>query len=168
MSAIEEQMQRDLQLNNEYYLADAVNILLERHALMCIQKTTRWLDTGTIEATLETNRYFLDRLQARGPVGASGSDLQVHPWPDVRVNSPVFIHETAEITDSEIGPYVSIGANCRITGSFIEDSIIEADSDISNIALKGSMVGRQVKVEGKGGKDFLKVNIGDDSTVTLE
>jgi glucose-1-phosphate thymidylyltransferase len=168
MSAIEEQMQRDLQLNNEYYLADAINIMLERHALICVQKTSTWLDTGTIDATLETNRYFLDRLETLRAAGASDSGLQVYPWPDVRVNAPVFIHKTAEITDSEIGPYVSIGANCRITGSFIEDSIIDADSDISNIALKSSMIGRQVKVEGKGGRDFLKVNIGDDSTVTLE
>ncbi len=165
MSAIEEQMQRSLQLNNEFYLVDAVNIMLERHALIRIEKTTTWLDTGTIEATLETNRYFLERMRDGKLAGAQGSNLQIHQRPDVKVNLPVYIHESAEITDSEIGPYASIGANCRIAGSRIEDSIIEADCDIRDIALKASMVGRQARVQGRGGKEFLSMNIGDDSTV---
>jgi glucose-1-phosphate thymidylyltransferase len=87
--------------------------------------------------------------------------------PDVKINLPVYIHETAEVSNSEIGPYVSIGANCKITGSRIEDSIIEADCEITNIALKGSMVGRQAAVRGKGGKKALSINIGDDSSVIM-
>lgn len=168
MSAIEEQMQRDLRLNNEFYLVEAVNIMLERHALICIEQTPTWLDTGTITATLETNRYFLDRMQAGKPAGMEGSGLTVQQRPDVKVNLPVYIHETAKITDSEIGPYASIGANCKIAGSRIEDSIIEADCDIKNIALKGSMVGRQAKLQGNGGKEILSVNIGDDSSLNSE
>jgi glucose-1-phosphate thymidylyltransferase len=161
MSAIEEQMQLNTQLNKEFYLADAVNIMLGRRALIRIEKTITWLDTGTIEATLETNRYFLDRMQAGSHVFAPGP-LQ---RPDVKVNLPVYIHETAEITDSEIGPYASIGANCKITGSQIENSIIEADCEIKAISLKGSMVGRQATVQGKGRKLILSLNISDNSSV---
>jgi glucose-1-phosphate thymidylyltransferase len=161
MSAIEEQMQLNTQLNKEFYLADAVNIMLGRRALIRIEKTITWLDTGTIEATLETNRYFLDRMQA-GPHAFVPGPLQ---RPDVKVNLPVYIHETAEITDSEIGPYASIGANCKITGSQIENSIIEADCEIKAISLKGSMVGRQATVQGKGRKLILSLNISDNSSV---
>ena len=167
MSAIEEQMQRNLQLKNEFFLADAINIMLERHALMCAQKTDIWLDTGTIEATLETNRYFLEHMQADRLTGFPDSNPPTLRMPDVKVNLPVYIHETAEISNSEIGPYTSIGANCRISGSRIEDSIIEADCEIRNIALKGSMVGRQAVVRGKGGKKVLSINISDDSSVIL-
>jgi glucose-1-phosphate thymidylyltransferase len=163
MSAIEEQMQRDLQLNNEFFLVDAINIMLERHALMSAEKTTTWLDTGTIEATLETNRYFLEHGQVH-KLPDSSHALQS---PDVKVNLPVFIHSTAKINNSEIGPFASIGANSRISGSRIEDSIIEADCEIRDIALKGSMVGRQAIVRGKGGKKVLKINIGDDSSVII-
>jgi glucose-1-phosphate thymidylyltransferase len=167
MSAIEEQMQRNLQLKNEFFLADAINIMLERHALMCAQKTDVWLDTGTIEATLETNRYFLEHMQADRLTRSPDSNPPALRMPDVKVNLPVYIHETAEISNSEIGPYTSIGANCRISGSRIEDSIIEADCEIRNIALKGSMVGRQAVVRGKGGKRVLSINISDDSSVIL-
>jgi len=167
MSAIEEQMRRNLQLKNEFFLVDAINLMLERHALIYAEKTTTWLDTGTIEATLETNRYLLEHMQAGKFTGSHASNHQTLQMPDVKINLPVYIHETAQITDSEIGPYVSIGANCKITGSRIENSIIEADCEITDTALKGSMVGRQAIVRGKGGKKALSINISDDSSVII-
>lgn len=156
LSAIEEQMRRDIRLKNEYFLADAVNIMLERGAHIRVEKIETWLDTGTIDATLETNRYLLERDGLSGPYPAG-----------VKVTGPVFIHETAEITNSEIGPYASIGANCRVSGSRIEDSIIEADCEILDVSLKGSIVGRQATVQGNGLKEPLRLNISDDSSVIL-
>ena len=167
VSAIEEQLQRNLPLKNEFFLADAVNIMLERRALIYAEKTATWLDTGTIEATLETNRFLLEHMQTGQPAGSDASNPQTLQMPDVKINLPVYIHETAQITGSEIGPYVSIGANCKITGSRIENSIIEADCEITNITLKGSMVGRQAIVRGKGGKKALSINISDDSSVII-
>lgn len=167
MSAIEEQMQRDLRLNNEFYLVDALNIMLDRHALISIEKTTTWLDTGTFEATLETNRYFLDRLQASNLAESKVSGLVPPQKTDVKINLPVYIHESAEISNSEIGPYTSVGANCKVAGSRIENTIIEADCDIRDISLNASMVGRRAKVQGKGGKASLSMNIGDDSCITI-
>ncbi|HEX8990040.1 MAG TPA: sugar phosphate nucleotidyltransferase [Anaerolineales bacterium] len=163
IAAIEEQMQRDVRLKGEFFLADAINIMLELGARIRIQKTHTWLDTGTIDSTLETNRYLLERdgkamLSENHPNGTS-------PLPGVKIVQPVFIHRTAEITDSQIGPYASIGANCRISGSVIEDSIIESDCEIVDIALKRSVVGRQAKVQGRGTREVLTLNISDDSSV---
>ena len=58
-------------------------------------------------------------------------------------------------------------ANCRISGSCIEDSIIESDCVISNAALKGCFIGARVNVHGRGLEDVLTLNVGDDSTVRL-
>ena len=76
--------------------------------------------------------------------------------------------------NSTIGPYASIGAGCKISGSRIEDSIVEAECTIRDSALKGSLIGRQAQVEGspkgvlrEGGREFLKLNIGDNSSVIL-
>ncbi|MBI3737734.1 MAG: nucleotidyltransferase, partial [Chloroflexi bacterium] len=167
MSAIEEQMQRNVQLKNEFFLADAVNILIEHRALMRVQKVETWLDTGTIEATLETNRYLLESWKVGKLEGLQPLDLQTFQQKDVKIQPPVFIHKTAEIKDSVIGPYASIGAECKITGSQIEDSIIEAGCEIKDSALKGSLIGRQAKVEGRGVKEVLTLNIGDNSSVML-
>ena len=158
MAAIEEQMQRKLQLKNEFFVVDAINIMLERRAVMRVENIETWLDTGTIDATLETNRYLLERNSNKTPSAKRK---------DVKIIEPVFLHETSEITNSTIGPYASIGANCKISGSHIEDSIIEAECEIKDAALKGSMVGQQAKVEGRGVKESFKLNIGDNSSVML-
>ena len=158
MNAIEEQMQRNVQLKHEFFLVDAINILLEGHALMRVEKTESWLDTGTIEATLETNRHLLERMQTDVPGPSQQAGVQIKP--------PVYIHETAMIKNSTIGPHASIGANCRISDSRIEDSIIEADCEIKDAALRSSMVGRQAKIRGRGAQEILTLNIGDASSVT--
>lgn len=159
MSAIEEQMLRNVQLKNEFFLADAVNIMLEHKGLFRPQQVHAWLDTGTIDATLGTNRYLLENPRET-PATISGR-------PGVEIRPPVSVHESAKIESSVIGPYASIGANCRISGSSIEDSIIESDCEISNAALKGSFIGARVRVQGGGLADVLTLNVGDDSTVRL-
>lgn len=160
MSAIEEQMQRNVQLKNEYFLADAVNIMLERKGLFRAQEVDAWFDTGTIDATLGTNRHLLESAWSAGTIIKDREGVEIRP--------PVYIHESARIEDSIIGPYASVGPNCRIIWSSIEDSIIEADCEIRNAALKGSMLGARARVEGRGRDQILKLNIGDDSAVRLE
>ena len=159
MSAIQEQMQRNLQLKDEFFLVDAINIMLERHAVICVEKIETWLDTGTIDATLETNRYLLNKMQT-----AKGESPKRR---GVKIIEPVFIPESAEIEDSTIGPYASIGEACKIVGSRIEDSIVEAECEIRDATLKNSMVGRHAKVQGRGAEESFSLNIGDNSSVRL-
>ena len=159
MSAIEEQMLRNIQLKDEFFLADAVNIMLEHKALFRPQKVDAWLDTGTIEATLATNRYILESAWRSSPQMVSRPGVQVRP--------PVFIHESAQIVDAVIGPYASLGPNCQVSRSRIEDSIVEGDCKIHNASLRGSFIGARVTVEGCGLDEVFTVNIGDDSSVRL-
>jgi glucose-1-phosphate thymidylyltransferase len=60
IEAIEEQMRRKTMLKGEYFLADAVNIMLEQGAQMRTQPVGVWLDAGTPKSLLETNRYLLE------------------------------------------------------------------------------------------------------------
>jgi len=163
LAAIEEQMQRNIQLRNEFFLVDAVNIMLGRHAVMRVEKVETWLDTGTIDATLETNRYLLER-NSNPSQNAKGEKINCK---GVKIIQPVFIDESAQIEDSTIGPYASVGANCKIMGSHIEDCIIEAECEIKGAALKNSMIGRQARVNGGGTKEPHQLNIGDNSSVML-
>ena len=156
LGAIEEQLERGTQLNNEFFLVEAINILLEHHTLMRVEKVSIWLDTGTIESTLETNRYLLQRDQGK---------TKIKERAGVKIVEPVFIHESAEISGSTIGPFASIGAGCSINRSIIEDSIIDGDCVIKNSALRGSLIGRQAKIEGTGTRKFLTLNIGDNSSI---
>jgi glucose-1-phosphate thymidylyltransferase len=160
LSAIEEQFQRGSSLTGEYFLTDTINIMIERGLKMRTQTVEVWLDTGTIDATLETNRYLLEHGKANKTKNEKRHGLKIVP--------PVFIHASAEISNSVIGPYASIGADCMITGARVEDSILEAGVTVDAAALKGSFIGQRARVQGRSADDPpLKLNIGDNSSVTL-
>ena len=158
MAAIEEQMQRNVQLKNEYFLVDAINILLERGALMHVEHVDTWLDTGTIDATLETNQFLLKRM-----------NFEPDERPGVKILSPTFIHPTAKVSEAVIGPNASIGPNCNISQAVIQDSIVEEGTRITRAALTHSLIGRNCVVEGPPNKEEAScLNIGDNSEVRFE
>jgi len=158
MAAIEEQMQQNVKLKNEFFLADAINILLERGALMRVENVETWLDTGTIDATLETNAFLLERM-----------DAKPDERPGVKVLPPVFIHPTAEVSEAVIGPNASIGADCKITQAVIQDSIIAEGTHISQATLTHSLIGSDCVVEGQPNKEeAASLNIGDNSEVRFD
>lgn len=153
LSAIEEQMARNIQLKNEYFLADAVNILLERGMKMRIEKVETWLDTGTPDATLDTNRYLLDHGRDNGTdVARTG----------VSIVPPVYIHPSARVENATLGPHAAIGPDAIVTGSSIRNSIVEDHAEITDSVLDASLVGKRAKVKGVKGS----VNVGDDAVVS--
>jgi glucose-1-phosphate thymidylyltransferase len=156
LAAIEEQMQRGVTLKNEYFLTDGITLMLGTGAKVRTERVVSWLDTGTVEATLDTNRVLLGKLADAGEEREG-----------VTVFGPVFIHPSAEISDSVIGPFASIGPNCRISGSRIEDSILEEGVQVKDAALIRSIVGNQASVTGQAGAQPLSLNIGDNSSVVF-
>ena len=158
LAAIEDQMQRGIMLKGEYFLTDTISIMIEGGAKVRTQEISTWLDTGTIEATLDTNKLLLDKL---------GSNVQEFKRSNVEIIEPVAIHESAEISDSKIGPYTSIGANCKISNSSVAESIVEAGSEIKDSVLSRSLIGRQTKVRGRGDGHVIHLNVGDHSEVVL-
>lgn len=155
LDGIDEQMERDLQLKGEYFLADAVNILLERGMRMRVQKVETWLDAGTPEAMLDTNRYFLDHGQ--------DNSSQLQKKTNNLIIPPVNIHPGAKMDNVIIGPYVSLGAGCHIKNTIIRDSILEDGVQITNMVLEGSLVGRRSNLK----REPEILNVGDDTTVIL-
>lgn len=158
IAAIDEQFKRNMTLKNEYFLADAMSIMIERGTKIRVHKISTWLDTGTIEATLDTNKVLLERL---------GSGENPFVGKQVKVIGPCAIDPSAEIANSTIGPYASIGADCRIENSTITDSIVEAGCEIRDSALTRSLIGKQAKVQGRGDGHVSRLNIGDSSDVLL-
>jgi glucose-1-phosphate thymidylyltransferase len=158
LAAIDDQMERGVMLKNEYFLTDAISIMIEGGAKVRTQKISTWLDTGTIEATLDTNKILLEK---------TGSNGDKFKGLNVEIIEPVAIHESAQISNSRIGPYASIGANCKIENSQITESIIEADCEITDAALSRSLIGRQAKVKARGDGQVMELNISDTSSVIL-
>ncbi|MBK9210300.1 MAG: nucleotidyltransferase [Anaerolineales bacterium] len=161
LSAIDDQIQRGVMLKNEYFLTDAISIMIESGAKVRTNRISTWLDTGTIEATLDTNKMLLEKL------GTQSKQADRYAGRQVKVIEPSFIHATAEIANSTIGPYASIGENCKIENCQIAESILEPGSEIKDAALSRSLIGRQANVKGRGDGHVMQLNISDTSSVIL-
>ena len=153
--AIEEQMRRDLQIKGEFFLVDAVNIMLENGLKMRPEIVDVWLDAGTSDALLETNRYLLSNGRSNVEQTTAQGDVVIIP--------PVFIHPTAEVVNSIVGPYVSLGAGCRVERSILSDSILEDEARVTDVILEKSLVGRQAHIQRRAGT----INAGDQTMVVL-
>jgi len=151
MAAIEEQIRRNLTVKNEFFLVDAINIMLENSAKMRTRKVDVWLDAGIPEALLETNRHLLSHGYANSADLGLNKNLAIIP--------PVYVHPSAQINAAVIGPNVSVGANCVIERAIISDSILEDGVMVSDCVLTGSLLGRDVQVEGKAEA----LNLGDNA-----
>jgi glucose-1-phosphate thymidylyltransferase len=155
VAAVNEQMKRGIELKGEYFLVDAINIMIDNGAQMRTNSVDVWLDTGTIEATLETNKYMLENGHDNSDESAKLVGVTVIP--------PVFIHATAKVDGSVIGPHVSINADCEVTGCVIRNSILDDGAAVTNSVLDGSFIGRHARVEGQP----KTINIGDNSSIQL-
>jgi glucose-1-phosphate thymidylyltransferase len=158
LAAIEEQMERNLTLKGEFFLTDTISLMIEKGARVRTQRAGSWLDTGTIDATLDTNKILL---------AGKANKIENEIVDGVEIIAPSFVHPSAEIRNSVIGPYSSIGANCKIVNSWIEQSIVEADCEIQDAALSRSLVGIKASIRGRGDGQVIQLNVGDNSDVFL-
>ena len=156
LDAIGRQVAGGGMLKGEFYLADAINLLLEDGLRLRAQPVQVWQDFGTPSAVLEANRYLLDHGRANLP------DVSVEEG--TRVEPPVYLDPSARVRQSLIGPYASIGPGCVIKDSAIRDSIVEADTHITGSTLTASLIGRAARVTGVVGS----LNIGDSSEIRGE
>jgi glucose-1-phosphate thymidylyltransferase len=150
--AIDEQMARGIKTKNEYFIADAIQLMIDKGAKVVSAPVTLWEDCGNAESLLSTNRILLSRDEVR--VELHGNSVVIHPS---------VVDDTATLDRSVVGPYASIAPNCRIANSTVADSIVEEGAEIENAHLSQSIVGFGATVRGRA----TSVNVGDASTVAL-
>ncbi len=156
IAAIEKQMDQEVRLKGEYFLADAINIMLEDESCqMRTEKVNVWLDAGTFEAMLSTNRYLLEHGHDNSEKASQRMGVAVIP--------PVFIHPESEVEASVIGPYATIEAGCRVVGCKIENAIIEQGTQIEGLVLEGSLIGQNTTLKGKP----IRINLGDNTDIAF-
>jgi glucose-1-phosphate thymidylyltransferase len=74
---------------------------------------------------------------------------------------PVSIHHDCQISDSIIGPYVTIGEGANIRSCILKNSIIGSYTRLDNIMLERSIVGNDTSI--RGARQSL--NIGDNTEI---
>jgi glucose-1-phosphate thymidylyltransferase len=113
----------------EFFLADALQLLVDSGKKLRVEPVDGWYDTGTWESTIETNRELLKQQSKH------------RDFPQAVIIEPVWIEDGVVIERSVVGPYVSVGKNAVIRNSFVTDSIINAHARIENAHLDCSIIG---------------------------
>ncbi len=144
-------VRNDIRTKDEYQLTDALQLMLDNGVKMSIHTIDKWLDCGTAESLLETNKYLLDKIH---------NEIMI---PGSIIIPPVIISSTAVIESSIIGPYVSIANYAEIRRSIVENSIINENAVIKNALIRESLIGESAFYDGQ----FNKLNIGDFSQIIL-
>ncbi|MEO0086769.1 MAG: sugar phosphate nucleotidyltransferase [candidate division WOR-3 bacterium] len=145
--ALERIIKEDIKTKGEYQLSDALEIMIEENIIFKAFPVEYWLDCGTPEALIQTNRYLLQNTNYFKPREKS------------LIIPPVYIHDSAVIENSIIGPFVSISEEVEIRNSIIRDSIINQGAYIENSLLEDSILGENSVVKEKP----LKLNLGSFS-----
>jgi glucose-1-phosphate thymidylyltransferase len=151
-TAIEEQMRRGLALKNEYYIADAIQLMIDSGAKVISRPVTTWEDCGNADALLSSNRSHLERHRPPGEQHEGSVII-----------APSFVAADATVVDSIIGPFASIGRGVTVRRSIVRDAIIDEGAEICESTLEQSIVGRRASVHGFQGR----LNVGDDAAVGL-
>lgn len=145
----------DIKVKGEYQLTDALSNMKDQGAKFKTATVTHWLDCGNKDATVDTNKIVLQMSRRED---LTCDDLKLN---NAVVLEPCYIGSGVEISNSVIGPYVSIGNNTKIDSSVISNSIVMANANIRNANLEGSMTGNFSVYEGKRES----INLGDYSEV---
>jgi glucose-1-phosphate thymidylyltransferase len=152
MQACQDLMDKRIQTKGEYFLTDAINLMIANGSKFVTRMAREWRDTGKPETVLETNRYLLE----------NGNDNSAQfACPTCVIVPPVNIHSSAVIEESVVGPYATIGQDCKITRSLIRNSIIDAGAEIIETIMDQSLVGKEAVVRGR----YRQFNVGDSALV---
>ena len=77
------------------------------------------------------------------------------------VIEPCFIGENVTLTNSIVGPNVSIEQGATISGSVVKNSILRGNTRVQDCVMDNSMIGERAMITGTA----LDVSMSDDSTL---
>lgn len=152
LECVKQVLERHIKTKGEYYIADALQLMVDGGAKLETRTVEVWQDCGKPEALLATNRYLLEKT--------GGQEKETE---NSVIIAPVHIAHSASISNSIIGPYVSVAGQVVIEDSIIRDSIIDQGAHIQDAMLRASLVGSHAWVRGH----LTKVDIGEHSRVDL-
>lgn len=122
-------IENDITTGGEIQLADALKLMVDSGETIATEKVRRWYDCGVPETFLATNRALLS------PCGAA---------PDgCTIVEPISIGDNCHISNSTVGPNVTVMDGARITDSHVSESIV-----LWNASIEGETIENELVAEG--------------------
>lgn len=132
----------DIKDRGEYQLTNALENMKNKGLKFKTGKVIEWLDCGNKNATVHSNQRVLEFEKDNNKTDASAI------IENSVIIEPSMIMEGAKISNSVIGPHVTVGKNSVIENSVISNSIIQNDALVSDANFTNSMIGNKAKYHG--------------------
>ncbi|SEW38952.1 glucose-1-phosphate thymidylyltransferase [Chryseobacterium wanjuense] len=149
-------MDNDIKNGGEYQLTTALENLRAKGAKFTLGKVNDWMDCGNKNATVETNSKILE-YEREAMLNFPASAVIENSL----IIQPCFIGENVKISNSKVGPGVSLGNNTIIVNSNIENSLIQENTRINHGNLSNSMIGNSAQYFGVA----REISLGDYSVL---
>ena len=163
----------------ELEITDAIQELLKMNKeVRSLTLSGWWLDAGTGENILEANRNVMLDCIGRDVRGNVDSKSKIVGQVKIEIGTqilnsyiegPVIIDENCRISNSSIGPFVSVGAGAEVDKSCIRNSVVMTGCQISlTDKLNDSIIGSGSRVFGRSGIHHgTSLSIGENSSIQL-
>ncbi|AZA61375.1 MULTISPECIES: sugar phosphate nucleotidyltransferase [Chryseobacterium] len=156
MSEINHIMDNNIKVSGEYQLTTALENLRQAGAKFSLGKVDDWMDCGNKNATVETNGKILEYEKDEFTEFPQSANIQ-----NSLIIQPCYIGEGVEISNSKIGPYVSLGKGTKVINSNIDNSLIQEKTVIDHGNLSNSMIGSSAQYFGVA----REISLGDFSVL---
>jgi glucose-1-phosphate thymidylyltransferase len=162
---------------NEREITDAIQWLVRRGSdVRAFRHAGYWKDTGRVADVLDCNRALL---------GGIHPDIAGKVDAETTISGPMIIDETARVTrsrligplligpdtvvsDSYVGPYTSIGADCTVESAAIEYSIVMDGALVRGVGqIRDSIIGRGAQVRPDQSPQAHRLVLGDHSDILI-
>lgn len=147
-------IENEIRTQNEFHLTDALQCMVTKGVKFKTFHVDSWFDCGKKDVILQTNRTLLRSHPTELPIGVHEGNIIV---------PPVFISPNAKITNSIIGPDVSVGDYAIIERSVVKNSIIGQHAELHSAILENSLIGSDSTLIG----GVHSLNIGDSAEINL-
>ena len=147
-------LDNNIMIKGEYQITTALENLKKQRFIFTPHKIKSWYDFGTPENLLNSHAEILKK-DSKKKDSKKNKKLT-----NTTIIQPCHIDKSAIISNSTIGPLVSVGPGSKIKNSKIKNSIIQNDTMIDGAQIQESIIGSHVEYN----KNFKQVNIGDYST----
>ncbi|MCB0552179.1 MAG: NTP transferase domain-containing protein [Phaeodactylibacter sp.] len=148
----------DIRDKGEYQLTTALELLKNEGMRFRSAPIQEWLDCGNKDNVLATNQRMLELKVHSEKLVADDIKLD-----NAVIVPPCYIGQGAEIRNSVVGPYVSLGNNSLVEHTVISNSIIQNNTKVLRANLHHSMLGNEVDYQGEKSE----ISIGDFSEYKL-
>lgn len=158
IQSVEFLMQHEARTVGEYQLTDALQRMVEQGTKFQTVMVSNWFDCGRKEVLLETNAMLLAQR------GYAASEAALPDFDNTIFIHPVAIGDRCRISNSIIGPNVTIGNDVQINYSIVKDSIIGNFAALNDVVLNRSVIGSDASVRGMS----QSLNIGDNTEIGFD